>query len=144
MQEYDRSSLEDRRADENIPNQYLNQRIVYEIHRLQKSANRHSPTALVMMLMGKSYSNGTLSNPMCSFGRYIGMGYVACRLFDMNISKQIKSSKPDFLYTEQELGILPGKGFELSIRRLQSLQGNQQVMQYPRQRIADGWEPSIR
>ena len=33
----------------------------------------------------------------------IGMGYDACRLFDMNnISKQIKSSKPDFLYTERE------------------------------------------
>ena len=46
---------------------------------------------------------GTLSNPMCSFGRYDRNGL--CRLPIIgtnNISKEIKSSKPDFLYTERE------------------------------------------
>ena len=61
-------------------------------------------TALVMMLMGKSVFKAEPYQIQCvHLEDTIGMGYVACRLFDMNnISKQIKSSKPDFLYTERE------------------------------------------
>ena len=61
-------------------------------------------TALVMMLMGKSVFQPEPHQIRCvHLEDTIGMGYVACRLFDMiNISKQIKSSKPDFLYTERE------------------------------------------
>ena len=33
----------------------------------------------------------------------IGMGYVACRIFDMqSISKLVNNSTPDLLYTERE------------------------------------------
>ena len=72
-------------------------------------------TALVMMLMGKSVFQPEPYQIQCvHLEDTIGMGYVACRLFDMNnISKQIKSSKPDFLYTEREFWDLLGKGFEL-------------------------------
>ena len=82
----------------------LNQRIVYEIHRIQKSAIGILGTALVMILMGKSIFKPELYQIQCvHLEDTIGMGYVACRLFDMNnISKQIKSSKPHFLYTERE------------------------------------------
>ena len=82
----------------------LNQRIVYEIHRLQKSAYRHSRNCSGDDVDGEILiPSGTLSNQCVHLEDTIGMGYVACRLFDMNnISKQIKSSKPDFLYTERE------------------------------------------
>ena len=73
-------------------------------------------TALVMMLMGKSVFQAEPYQIQCvHLEDTIGMGYVACRLFEMNnISKQIKSSKPDFfVYRTRILGILPGKGFEL-------------------------------
>ncbi len=61
-------------------------------------------TTLVMMLMGKSVFQPEPYQIQCvHLEDTIGMGYVACRLFDMNnISKRIKSSKPDFLYTERE------------------------------------------
>ena len=61
-------------------------------------------TALVMTLMGKSVLKAEPYQIQCvHLEDTIGMGYVACRLFDMNnISKRIKSSKPDFLYTERE------------------------------------------
>ena len=50
-------------------------------------------TALVMMLMGKSVFQPEPYQIQCvHLEDTIGMGYVACRLFDMNnISKQIKS-----------------------------------------------------
>ena len=61
-------------------------------------------TALVMILMGKSVFKSEPYQIQCvHLEDTIGMGYVACRLFDMNnIFKRIKSSKPDFLYTERE------------------------------------------
>ena len=73
-------------------------------------------TALVMMLMWKSVFQPEPYQIQCvHLEDTIGMGYVACRLFDMNnISKQIKSSKPNFFeHGTRILGILPGKGFEL-------------------------------
>ena len=82
----------------------LNQRIVYEIHRLQKSAYRHSRNCSGDDADGEIRIQPEPYQIQCvHLEDTIGMGYVACRLFDMNnISKQIKSSKPDFLYTERE------------------------------------------
>ena len=61
-------------------------------------------TALVMMLMGKSvFQPEPYQIQFVPLEDTIGMGYVACRLFDMNnISKQIKSSKPVFFCTRNE------------------------------------------
>ena len=73
-------------------------------------------TALVMTLMGKSVFQSEPYQIQCvHLEDTIGMGYVACRLFDMNnISNQIKSSKPDFfVHGTRIMGILPGKEFEL-------------------------------
>ena len=58
-------------------------------------------TALVMLLMGNSVFQAEPYQIQCvHLEDTIGMGYVACRLFDMNnIFKRIKSSKPDFLHT---------------------------------------------
>ena len=92
-------------------------------------------TALVMTLMGKSVFQAEPYQIQCvHLEDTIGMGYVACRLFDMNnISKQIKSSKPDFLYTEREFWeFYPERDLICSIRKamesLQKLIG--EVMQY--------------
>ena len=68
-------------------------------------------TALVMMLMGKSVFQPEPYQIQCvHLEDTIGMGYVACRLFDMNnISKQIKSSKPDFFTRKENSGNFTGK-----------------------------------
>ena len=57
-----------------------------------------------MVLMGLStYQSNPYQIQCVPMEDTIGMGYVACRLFDMRkISKQIESSKPDLLYTERE------------------------------------------
>ena len=95
----------------------------------------------MMMLMGKSVFQAEPYQIQCvHLEDTIGMGYVACRLFDMNnISKQIKSSKPDFVHGTRILGILPGKGFELihSKGYGKPSEINWKVMQYSWTRL--GW-----
>ena len=87
------------------------------------------------MLMGKSVFKAEPYQIQCiHLEDTIGMGYVACRLFDMsNISKRIKSSKPDFLYTEREFWeFYPERDLNWSIwKAMESLQKSfREVMQF--------------
>ena len=61
-------------------------------------------TALVFVLMGQSSVQREPDQVQCVLMEdTIGMGYVACRIFDMqSISKLVNNSTPDLLYTERE------------------------------------------